>query len=48
MLAAMDGAFSFGLIGGYVCASEVLDELFPPIYYWRRCYKYQLLGGGIS
>ena len=48
MLAAMDEAFSFGLIGGYVGAGEVLDELFPPIYDRGRYYKYQLLGGGIS
>ena len=32
MLAVMDGAFSFGLIGVYVGAGEVLDELFPPVY----------------
>ena len=31
MLAAMDEVFSFSLIGGYVDAGEVLDELFPPI-----------------
>ena len=48
MLAAMDGAFSFDLIGGYIGASEVLDELFPP-YGRRRYCKYQLLGGvGLS
>ena len=41
----MDEAFSFSLIGGYVGAGEVLDELFPPIYDRRRYYKYQLLGG---
>ena len=46
MLAATDEAFSFSLIDGYVGASEVLDELFPPIYDRRRYYKYQLLGGG--
>ena len=40
MLAAMDEAFSFGLIGGYIGAGEVLDELFPPIYDRRRYYKY--------
>ena len=48
MLAAMDEAFSFGLIGGYVDAGEVLDELFPPIYSRRRYCKYKLLSGGIS
>ena len=32
MLAAMDEAFSFGLIGGYIGVGVVLDELFPPIY----------------
>ena len=42
----MDEAFSFGLIGGYVDAGEVLDELFTPIYDRRRYCKYQLLGGG--
>ena len=46
MLATMDEAFSFGLIGGYVVTGEVLDELFPPIYDQRRYCKYQLLGGG--
>ena len=46
MLAAMDEAFSFGLIGGYVGAGEVLDELFPLIYGRRRYCKYQLLGRG--
>ena len=45
MLAAMDEAFSFGLINEYVGAGEVLDELFPPIYGWRRYYKYPLLSG---
>ena len=42
MLAATDEAFSFGLFG----ASELLDELFPPIYDRQRYCKYQLLGGG--
>ena len=46
MLAAMDELFSFGLVGGYVDAGEVLDELFPPIYGRRRYYKYQLLDRG--
>ena len=46
MLAAMDEAFSFDLIDGYVGAGEVLDELFPPIYVRRRYCKYQLLGEG--
>ena len=46
MLATMDEAFSFILIGGYVGAGEVLDELFPPIYGRSRYCKYQLLGGG--
>ena len=36
----MDEAFSFGLIDGYVSASEVLDELFPPIYDRRWYCKY--------
>ena len=40
MLAAMDEAFSFGHVGGYVGAGEVLDELFPPIYDRPRYYKY--------
>jgi len=44
MLAMTDEAFSFSLISGYVGAGEVLDELFPPIYGWRRYCKYQLLG----
>ena len=48
MLAATDEAFSFDLVGGYVDAGEVLDELFPAIYDRRRYCKYQLLGGGIS
>ena len=42
----MDEAFSFILIGGYVGAGEVLDELFPPIYGWRGYCKYQLLDWG--
>ena len=46
MLAAMDEAFNFYLIGGYVSATEVLDELFSPIHSQRRYCKYQLLGGG--
>ena len=46
MLAAVNEAFSFGLVDGYVGAGEVLDELFPLIYDRRRYYKYQLLGGG--
>ena len=33
MLALTDLAFGFSLIGGYVGAGEVLDELVPPI--WR-------------
>ena len=45
MLVAMDKAFSFGLIGGYVGAGQVLDELFPPIYGRRRYCKYQLRDG---
>ena len=48
MLGATDEAFSFGLIGWYVGASEVFDELFPPIYDRRRYCKYQLLDRGIS
>ena len=48
MLAAMDEAFSFCLISGYVGAGEVLDELFAPIGDRRGYYKYQLLGGVIS
>ena len=40
MLAATDEAFNFGLIGGYVDAGEVLDELLPPIYDPQRYYKY--------
>ena len=48
MLATVNEAFSFSLVGGYVGAGEVLDELFPPIYDRRRYCKYQLLGGGIS
>ena len=40
MLAATDEAFSFCLIGGYVGTGEVLDELFPLIYDWRRYCKY--------
>ena len=46
MLAATDEAFSFSLIGRYISAGVVLDELFPPIYDRRRYCKYQLLGGG--
>ena len=46
MLVAMDEVFSFGLIDGYVSASEVLDELFPPIGGRRRYCKYQLLSRG--
>ena len=46
MLAMTDEAFSFGLIGRYVGAGEVLDELFPPIYDRQRYCKYQLLSGG--
>ena len=46
MLAAANEAFGFGLVGGYVGAGEVLDELFPPIYDQRRYRKYQLLGRG--
>ena len=45
MLTATDEAFSFGLVGGYVGAGEVLDELFPPIYGRRRYCKYQLRDG---
>ena len=48
MLAATDKAFSFGLIGGYIGAGEVLDELFPPIHSRQRHCKYQLLGEGVS
>ena len=32
MLAVTDEAFRFSLIGGYIDAGEVLDELFPLIY----------------
>ena len=46
MLATMDEAFNFSLIGGYIDAGEVLDELFPLVSGRRRYYKYQLLGGG--
>ena len=46
MLAATNEAFSFSLIGGYIGAGEILDELFPPIYDQRRYCKYQLLDGG--
>ena len=46
MLDTIDEAFSFSLIGRYVNAGEILDELFPPIYSRRRHCKYQLLGGG--
>ena len=46
MLAAANEAFSFVLVGGYVGAGEVLDELFPLVGGRRRYCKYQLLGGG--
>ena len=46
MLASMDYVFSFSLVSGYIGASEVLDELLPPIGDRRRYCKYQLLGGG--
>ena len=46
MLAAMDEAFSFGLIGGYIGAGEVLDELFPAVGGRQRYCKYQLLDRG--
>ena len=46
MLAAVNEAFSFGLVSGYVGAGEVLDELSPPIYGRRRYCEYQLLGRG--
>ena len=45
MLASLDSTFGFNLVGGYVGAGEVLDELFPPIGGQQRYYKYQLLDG---
>ena len=46
MLAAIDEAFSLGLIDGYVGAGEVLDELLPLVGDRQRYRKYQLLGRG--
>ena len=46
MLAATDEAFSFDLVGGYVDAGEVLDELLLLVDGRRRYCKYQLLGKG--
>jgi hypothetical protein len=45
-LAMADESLNLSLVGGYISAGKVLDELFPPIINrWRYC-QYQLLGGG--
>ena len=46
MLAATDEAFSFGLIGGYLGAGEVLDELLPPIGSRRSTVSTSCSAGG--